>query len=134
MHPLIQIKQTLNPFLGLAHKQSHTDCNYLFMLLHEPKIAKIMHGRYTSIMGGCRVAKKETGYSTVRQFIEASDNYIKIEKDMHIIGDIFLFDDSHEVSICAGNVFYGFNSDNIYSVTPIKSMLTNYTIYRKVTK
>ena len=134
MHQMLKIKKILNPFLGLPHKQSYTDCNYLFMLLHEPKIAQIMHGRYTSIIGGCRVAKKETGYATVRLFMNASENYIKIERDMHVAGDIFLFEDSHEVAICGGNVFYGFDADNIYAVHPMKVILNNYTIYRKETK
>jgi hypothetical protein len=129
---ILKMKKILSPLLGQELTYSHNDCNYVFLLVHEPEIAECLHGRYTTVMGGCRVAKKETGFSTIRQLIVELSNYIEVDKRKYTTGDIMVFDDCHEVALVTNRNYYGFNEDNIYCVRPMSNVGQPFKLYRKI--
>lgn len=128
---ILKMKNLLKPFLGKELKYGYIDCNLLFLLLHEPEVAYILRGRYTTIMGGCRVAKKETGYSTVRQLMEESKNYTEVNTRMYSTGDIMVFDDCHEIGLVTGHNYYGFDEDQVYCVRPMSTVYQPFKLYKK---
>jgi len=121
--------KTLSGYRGKTHQYGKYCCNLMFLEVYEPEMYEIIKGRYTTAIGGARVARKEFGYSSIEQFIESSDNYEEIPPEFASLGDVFV-SGSH-VSMCLGYKTFGMTND-VYTLIDTKHFL-NKTAYRNVT-
>lgn len=94
------------------------DCNLLFMEIYEPEHFKTLFQRYTTIRGGHRVAKKETGFGTVLEFVEASTDYTEKPFDFAGFGDVLI--NGNEVAICLGTHVFSYEKDGVFTLRPLQ--------------
>ncbi len=83
-------------------------------------------GRYTTVIGGVRVARRELGYPSVEAIILDGD-YTQIPNSFASLGDIFI--DGIHVSICAGSKTLALSDDKYVLVDT--SYFSDYKTYRK---
>ena len=117
---------------GQKHIQGQNDCNMIFMDLHEPQLAKKMRGNYKSIREGCVLAKKLTGYASVRTFLKYNNDYEEIKPFCDVAGDVVVFNKSHDVYISCGKNWFGYLGEEQILGVAFKRDYKNYKIYRKV--
>lgn len=122
--------EIIEDYNGQPHVRGTVDCNLLFLKIHEPEIYEKMYKRYSTIVGGVRSARKYTGYTSIKDVLDNSGNYVKIDKYHQLPMDVVVFDDRHDVYISLGNKFFGVNDQDIFSVFPMTGY-EDYHVYRK---
>ncbi|HCH6797430.1 TPA: hypothetical protein NK990_003877 [Vibrio parahaemolyticus] len=106
---LVTIKKVLKRYRNKKLVYGELDCNLMFLEIFEPELFEIMHGRYTTTMGGARVAKKETGHSSIKSLVEASDKYTQKSFNAVSAGDILI--NGMHVAICLGHYTFNLEDD-----------------------
>ncbi|PHS21997.1 MAG: hypothetical protein COA84_14035 [Robiginitomaculum sp.] len=124
-----KIIKTLSKYRGKTHEYGSCCCSLIFLEVHEPEMYEIIKGRYTTAIGGARVAKKELGYSSISEFIEQSESYTEIPAAFASFGDVFV--SGLHTSICLGEKTLGMTND-VYTLIDTKHFM-NKTTYRKDT-
>lgn len=102
---IVEINKILKRYRKKQLVYGELDCNLMFLEIFEPELFEIMTDRYTTTMGGARVAKKETGYSSIKSFVENSDKYIQKSFNSIKAGDVLI--NGLHVAICLGHYTFG---------------------------
>lgn len=97
---VLKLTTHLKRYRGSKLEFGVVDCNLIWLELYEPDIYEIMKGRYTTQIGGPRVAKREVGHKTIGEFVAADEKYSNIPREFMSIGDFCT--DGVNVSICVG--------------------------------
>lgn len=111
---IVKINQILKRYRKQQLVYGELDCNLMFLEIYEPELFELLSDRYTTTMGGARVAKKETGYSSIKSFIENSDKYVQKSFNSIAAGDVLI--NGLHVAICLGNYTFGL-VDNKFTLT-----------------
>ena len=127
----MQLHQIIRKYNNEMHVRGTMDSNLLFLEVHEPEFYNKILGKYKTIVGGCRVAKKHTGFISIRDVLDNSGRYEIIEPHYQTNGDIVTFDDGHDIYISLGKHWFGVDLNDTFSVVAKHAERPN-TIYRRL--
>jgi len=122
----LKLLETLEKYLGHEHEYGSYCCNLAFLEYFEPTYYEKLVGRYSTAIGGARVAKKEIGYSSVEQILE--DKYLEIPFDFVRFGDVIVKGVS--VAICLGDRTFTMLENKFTTVNT--EALRGYRCFREV--
>ncbi len=110
-----------------------TDCNLLFLKLHEPEKHDKIKGRYKTLIGGVRVARKIFGNTSIHQYLKESNEYIEVHPNFQLPLDVVAYKSRHDICISLGDKWFGVDESDTFSIVPSNASVDdNYTIFRKV--
>lgn len=98
----IRISSVLSEYVHQDLVYGERDCNLMVLKIFEPERYDRFVGRYKSIIGGARVAKKEFGYVRIDDYMADSDDYTEIDPNFMMFGDIIFADQSRVAMIALG--------------------------------
>ncbi len=127
----MDLMQIINKYNNEIHVRGTIDCNLLFLEVHEPELYTAMYGKYKTIVGGVRAAKKHTGFRSIKDVLDHSGRYEIIEPNYQNSGDVVAFDDGHDIYISLGRYWFGVDLNDTFSIVP-KHTDRPYTIYRRL--
>lgn len=125
---LVNVMRRLN-HQGLEY--GNNDCNLMVLEMFEPEIYKKFLGRYKTLIGGARVAKKEFGFGRLDDYLSQSKEYTQIPKPFITFGDIICSDVGRVVMIStSNNRAFAIDQNDIFRECTI-SIPDNYKIFRR---
>lgn len=109
------------------------DCNLMILEAFEHDKYEIICGRYKTVVGGARVAKKEFGYSRLDDYISQSPDYKLIEKPFIMSGDIIFshIDNIAMIALGCNKAFAVLPNTNEFSRCDV-DIPEAYNIYRRI--
>ncbi len=125
--------QKIGEYNGQNHVRGTVDCNLLFLQIHEPEMYDKLYGKYSTIIGGVRSAKRIIGYRSVRAILDECGRYEQIDPLKQLPMDIVVFEGRHDVYMSLGNKFFGVNEKDKFSIIQMHNY-TEYLVYRKKEK
>lgn len=126
--------KTARKYRGQELKYGTVDCNLVILETIDPEIYKTMYGRYKTILGGARQAKKLTGFKTLPEYIRAREDFVEVSPDFATIGDIGFQKFTGEVPatiIHLGDSIFGINEDGVFSILPLNNSVYGFQFYRR---
>jgi len=129
---LLSASKIINRYNNQLHIRGTTDCNLLVLELFDKTKFEKFKGRYKTLTGAVRVARKEFGVSSVFEMLNSEDIYKTVDCNFQQPLDIVTFHDCHDVFISLGDKWFGVNDDNIFSIiSKDKYNEEDYTIFRR---
>lgn len=118
---MIELAKVVREFNGKELTYGTYDCNLLALKILEPDKWERLHGRYKTVLGGTRVAKKEFGYSSLLDYFRESEDYVQVPNKFAVGGDVCLITHRYDVVIHCGNALFG-NLDGTFQSFAIERL------------
>lgn len=124
----VRLLKILRKYLGQSLDYGELDCNLLVLEMYKPEAYEKLRGRYTTVIGGARVANKEFGFISIKDFCAAT--YQEIDKSFVLPLDIVVFE-GHDVAVWTQDGIFCVQEDKTFGYQKLPND-ADYKIYRKV--
>lgn len=107
------------------------DCNLLVLELHEPDKLPRLVGRFKTVRGGIRVARKEFGYSSIYEYVV--DNYDRVDVNFERAFDVGVHPDHPDIIIHLGEFIFKVDKDKRFKMVRLSNLdISEYRFFRRV--
>lgn len=129
----LHITKIMSEMIGEPLVYGSNDCNLMVLKMYEPDKHDEFVGRYKTVIGGARVAKKLFGYARIDDYMEKSERYEQVPKNFMRYGDIVFSDHDHTAMVALG-------INRVFAISPLTNTFVecavnipdNYKIFRRV--
>ena len=129
---IVTASKIIDKYNNQPHIRGSIDCNLLILELFDKSKFDRFVGRYKTLTGAIRVARKEFGVSSIYEMLSTESTYEPIDCNFQQPLDIVSFHGCHDVFISLGDKWFGVDDNDIFSVIS-KDNYNNkdYTIFRR---
>lgn len=124
---------TVRKYVGREYQYGTEDCNLMILETIAPDIYDALVGKYKTLLGGVRQAKKKTGFASLQEYIQSREDFVPVQQQFATTGDIGFqkFGESHDAIIHLGDALFGINEDNKFAILPLNGSVHGFQFYRR---